>query len=1359
MSTNILHSLPVRFLLLFLLPLLSESVSVYVANNGTDSPNCLQGSPNNPCKNLTLALEYIHDKSNSIVHIENGIYHLLPSSLTMFQSVRNITIAGEGRADIACHNEVNAGLTFLRSSDILIHNVHFSGCGVVHNSTSRDFNNKSALSLLPFNAALYFEGCVNVTLDSVHVNESLGIAVQFYTTTGTNMIINSNFSNNPSRAGQAIGGGVYIEFPYCQPGNTSCDNDASSVDINTISNSQYIINGNVFSNNIASSTKKQAVRFILPYKTYHDAFGRGGGLSIFFKGNASSNSFSIANCTFKGSHAVYGGGLYVEMQDNSYNNSVKVYNNTVFSNNSVDKAGGGMLVSYLFLPKLGAINMNNSVKLHDVSFKNNTVKLRDGHGGGLSYSSTRQENLNIQIANMLLLTNCEWILNTARTGSAVDIRAFHPVTVGSFHPVSIVNNSFYNNSVMYTSENGQPLGTGAMYVDEIPIEFSGSVTFKTNYDGTALTAFHASIEFLENTSATFENNTGHNGGAIALYASSFIRIQPDTGFQFTNNSATNFGGAIYVEYLGSQAQITAQNCFVRYYDDTKTPWEWETRLNFLNNSAVGNSNSIYSSSVYPCLWGRAFGEVSTQHIDDVFCWNNDTEIHWDYKPNTTNDTCKSQIMTNVYKLSNSSSLNAIPGKITAMNLIGMNEYNDTITQNLVVYAYSTSKGVAVDENYRYTASNHILLQKTNEFQSDNANITIETIGQQNTIQTELKVNFQDCPPGLFLNKNEGKCVCYKGTFGGRLKCDQTTFTAELLRGFWIGKFNNETVVAHCPNCNFNFSGGYLSLRKLSDENICSDNSKGRLCSECMSGYSPAINFDEFRCVECSHKHQSAGVALFFFVDICCPIIFLMLLYWIDVPLTNGLLHGPIFFAQMITTVISLDADDIIQYRDILNNNSSAEESAKAYTTIYDFFNLEFFMFAQNICLPGVTKYVTIIALYYIPAFIPMILVFVLWLSYYIYNKKQNSIKARCVNVCCQVFNKIPKCLKASFFNLPKNTSNVLAMFIILSYAKIAVITGYLLTPVIFYKSNNARSHEKVVYLDGSVVYLSEEHLPYFILALVITFVFLIPVPLIFICFRFNDPKKNDGFFNYLLYQFQRQFRNGPEDIQSKTKELHESMTGIVKTCLDRCSKEYEGECCSGCCCGNGILYSCICCKSTKLFSFTQQKSRYCCCAIHTSFSPYDYRWLSGGFFVLQIILLIPYVGAWNTIIRYILQFFICAVAAMLIIIFRPYKMDRYPYVDPNIVEAVCLILLSILIGFSMYQYTYTVIGIPLSEWAYVFQSVIVYLPFCWIVIVFVGLLAQQYQKRWEKLEVRGEMNDYVRFELQNSTEFAEDEFL
>ena len=1332
---------PIGLAILLFLPLLCESVSVYVANNGTDSPNCPQGSPNKPCKNLTLALEYIHDKSDSIVYIENGIYDLLPSSLTIFQSVKNITITGKGTVDIGCRNEVNAGLSFLRSSDIHIHGICFSGCGVVHNSTSRDFNNENALSLLAFNATLYFEGCVNVTLDSVHVTESLGIAVQFYTTTGTNMIINSNFSNNPSRAG-AIGGGVYIEFPYCQPGDTSCNNHASSVDINTISNSQYIINGNVFSNNIANSSKEQAVRFVLPYKSYHDAFGRGGGLSIFFKGKASSNRFSIANCTFENNHAVYGGGLYVEMQDNSYNNSVKVYSHNVFIDNSVDKGGGGMLVSYLFLSQLGVVN-SSRVILDDVLFKGNTAG--SGNGGGLSYSSTRQENLDGSFPNTLSLTNCEWILNTARTGSAVDIRAFHPVTIGSFPAVSIINSTFCNNSVMYTSELGQPLGTGAMYVDEIPIVFSGSVIFENNYDGTALTAFHASIDFLENTTTTFQNNRGHNGGAMALYASSFIKIWPDTNFLFAENSVTNLGGAIYVEYLGSEAQITAQNCFIRYSNDTINPKHWKTYLKFLDNLAAGNSNnSIYSSSIYPCLWGRAFGDISQLLVDEVFCWNTEDEIHWDYGPNTTNETCKSQILTGVSSFSESSLpryLYVIPGKLTPMNLTGIDDQKEDVTQNLILHAYSNSQGVSVHRDYQYISSNNIVLYKTGE--TDTVNITIDTVDQQNTLQTHLVVQFQDCPPGFILEN--GACTC-NGSFRGILKCRRSILTAELLRGFWIGPspIDNTTVVAHCQYCSYNFKGGYLIMNESFEQvqqTICTSTSEGPLCSICTEGYAPAINTDNYKCVRCSSTIP--GISIFILIDIIVPLLFLVVLYLLDVPLTNGLFHGPIFFAQMITTVISLDADDIIPYQD-LPGPLVPEVFEKIYTTLYDIFNLEFFMFTQNYCFSHNIRYATVVVIHYISALIPAVFVLIAWCFY----RRPTNKNAKCIRSCFKNFDIV----------------NMLATFILLSYTKLAVITGYLLTPIsLIPASGDIAISKSVMYLDGSVIYMSSDYTLYLIIALSVTIFVLIPIPLFLMCFRSDDPENNAGFFNHLLDQFQRDFKNGPADFQPNNVQSnsgHINLDNPNPTRCNMCCKERvgRGSWCDpykGCCfkIDNKIEYEYTCCTPAELYSYHQMGSRYCC-GFYTSCSLYDFRWLSGGFFFLRIILILPYMFAFTTIIRYALQFIICMISGMLIIIIKPYKRDAYRYIDPNVVEASSLFLLALIITMSMYQYFYTVNSLSLSTWAYIFQSTAVLLPFVWIIVTYVVLMVKRLRKRYSSTN-NGVVAD-LQFDHENQKLLGED---
>ena len=165
------------------------------------------------------------------------------------------------------------------------------------------------------------------------------------------------------------------------------------------------------------------------------------------------------------------------------------------------------------------------------------------------------------------------------------------------------------------------------------------------------------------------------------------------------------------------------------------------------------------------------------------------------------------------------------------------------------------------------------------------------------------------------------------------------------------------------------------------------------------------------------------------------------------------------------------------------------------------------------------------------------------------------------------------------------------------------------------------------------------------------------------------------------------------------------------------------------------------------------ESRYCC-GFYTSCSLYDFRWLSGGFFFLRIILILPYMLSFTTIIRYALQFIICMISGMLIIIIKPYKRNAYRYIDSNVVEASSLFLLALIITMSMYQYFYTVNDLSLSTWAYIFQSIAILLPFVWIIVTYVVLMVKRLRKRCSSTDIEVVAN--LQFDDENQRLLGED---
>ena len=648
-------------LLLSLLLLITDShVVLRVSRDTSGCPNCVT--------NLTSALESA--STNTSVLIYSGNYDVLNVT---FDSVSHITLEkyGEGIVVINCARG-GTGIAFQNVHNMTITGLEFVGCGRKHFSTSRDFgeSRNEQLVFSKFNASLYFLWSSNITMEDVIVRESLGIAIQMYGVIGSNVIANCTFKNNPGGS-QEQGGGVYIEFPYCHPGNASCIN-GSDVHSESISNAIFLIKGNWFENNIARIYYNRST-FIVPNRIYHDAFGRGGGLSIYFKGKANSNTMLIENNTFKDNQAVFGGGLFLEFQDSSYNNSITLTKQNTFSGNVAIKSGGGIHLSFISLDGVVELSVsslqNNKIAVIDSLIENNKAEW----GGGVSFLGTREYGI-VYSTNKLSFESCRWLKNVARIGSGLDLSVLRLHSNGVLLEVVITSSTFVCNSVMY---NPSMLGYGALYTDSIPITFKESILFENNYDGSGIVVANTRINFSNSTVAIFNGNTGRDGAAIYFAGYAFLLVHYNTTFNFTNNSASNLGGAMFAYYPDGCELISSRNCFIRYFNIITSPYVWETSFFFSDNTANGIPNSIFTTTVLPCLWGRVYGQASIGNLSqDVFCWSN----KWNYD----NSNCSEQIKTDPAHLRKSENvLKVIPGKNTPLKITVYDDQQVDVTNILV----------------------------------------------------------------------------------------------------------------------------------------------------------------------------------------------------------------------------------------------------------------------------------------------------------------------------------------------------------------------------------------------------------------------------------------------------------------------------------------------------------------------------------------------------------------------------------------------------------------------------------------------------------------------------------------------------
>ena len=1248
------------------------------------------------CGNLTMALVGGHNVSDTTVYLEPGSYMLEHCDPTVaFELVRNIAIIGlvADQVNVTCDD--GAGLTFLQSTNVTIANISFYGCGYTHES-----NSWINAAFSKYKVSLFFQQCINITLDRVNVFNSKGIAVQFFATVGYNSINKCTFVNNTGESGITVGGGVYIEFPYCLPGNNTCNMSISTVPDQYTTAGKFNISNSSFSYNEALPPNDQSRVFMVPRKSDHVALGRGGGLSVFFKGHTNHTSVSVSNCHFLHNKAIFGAGAFVDFHDNCHNNSVSFLFCTFVSNNATQQ-GGGLRLNLEFITSGLNVSYNN-MEIAGTQFISNTASRS---GGGMFVGATR-ENASSP-TNKLTISYSSWTSNIAQVGSAITMAVWHRVAEGTIIVPVLGSCKFLSNGVPHNTIYGNRLivGKGTIYLDSIPLHFETSVNFTNNLHS-AIAGANTGIYFAYRTVASFINNQAHMGGAIALLGNAFIMIHSETNLTFINNTAEYLGGAIYATSLTGQDSVATGDCFLRYHKLIE-PSKWVAQFIFKNNTAMGKNNSIYSSSLEPCLWNRAYGSQDDGHgISSVFCWKD-----WNYSGNN----CSDEIMSapaRFHKNVPVVEMSVLPGVWKYFELDTYDNLNRTVSDYTVFVARSVTDDVVLGENSHYLANNAILLYQTNPSVTSGT-VLLQTINTPDPIEAQLDITFMECPPGFNLSLPKGDCMCIAGDFENLIQCraNSTAATSEFQRGYWIGQspYNNKTVVmAHCPLCSYDHvsqssSVSVETFEEVQDMLCHSVNRSGILCSKCANGSCPAVNSELFDCVPYDSSYTLPLRILFFILNkLLFPILVLYIIYRYGITVSSGKYNAPVFFAQMVTTVITVDADGIIPYPESLR---------KLYFMMYDVWNLELRLpKSAGFCLHDDMPVTMVIALNYCVALIPLLVIIALSIVYKCYDKRHGFNSCSCF-IQPQNESRCKKAIIWLFFSKNEYLVSTIAAFFVLSYMKIAITTCMLITPAQLY--NGQAGYKYVLYWDGSQRY-PHDILPYLVIG-VVCCVYLIMVPLFLLFLRYAPNIDSDGFLHHLLSGLQADFKSLPSDETNRCFPRRDQEPNRDHEPYERSTDCYKLKC-------------------SRAMEFCSIDFN-CCTGCFCSHSPRDYRWVSGAYFGLRILMLLPYAASPNAMVHLIFQIVICLAAAGFFAVFQPYgynhgeTTNRHEMANISVgnvtkrkpsqsewynkLDASVFIILAAVIALSIYRYYLSMAGTEDSTEALVVQSILLFLPALW----------------------------------------------
>ena len=832
--------------------------------------------------------------------------------------------------------------------------------------------------------------------------------------------------------------------------------------------STYIIHNCTFARNAANSSYVNRA-FIQPSLNQTiPRRGQGGGLYISIDSDAAGNSFSIENSTFEENWASYfGGGLYLDLLNSARNNTV-VLNHTMFIQNKCFEtkvSGGGGLVIALLLYKNSQIHQihpqYNSISCYSCLFVNNTANM----GGGTAIFASKETTQSF--VSSLLFSNSNWTENESAMGAAVFITPgiWDFTTEGYLPAPKFKDCRFeYNSAIQNLTAEGdrvnvQSVGYGAVFVSELRVIFEGNSQFGWN-KGSAVHLSNSVMEFGARSCVTFHNNTSHNGGAIAMYGSSVIKIEDHSHFSWTNNTAYLRGGAIYFDFHAA-THPAYHNCFITSANRSRV----SSTMVFTNNWAKANGTSIFTTTFQSCALLCPDRDIPTKPEDIMQCI---ADFTFDDVGNGS-----SSLSTRPEKfelLGASQPLKLIPGSEFSLPLSVSDEAHTSLS-HVVYEAYASPPNISIDPAFFQVSNNKIKVRGEKGSKAELQLFTYDLI-------VSLNITLAECQPGYTYNAYSSVCECAASLYFGLQGCYPEV---HLRDGYWMGYcFNNNSSKLCTHNCPYGYcSYSHMDPQRqyhvlpnnssLLDSGICGPRRRNRLCGECSPGYSLYHNSPLIRC----GPEHLCYLGWFFYIlsDIVPITILFVVVLVLNISFTKGSANGFILYGQVL---------GFLAFNDSVRFPYVIKWIQGAVMFCYNSFNMNFFAADILAFCPwkGASFLDTMMVHYATVGFALALVLMTIFITRY-----------RCVR-------------KKIFFKFRYRHSVLihgLSAFFILCYSQAARTTFRILNYTCLY-SENFTSEVKVVARAGHINYLEGEHIPYAIVAFMFLFFMILIPPLLLLLY-------------------------------------------------------------------------------------------------------------------------------------------------------------------------------------------------------------------------------------------------------------------
>ena len=937
-----------------------------------------------------------------------------------------------------------------------IHNLTVCGCGVLSN-IDRDAEHN-------IKASITIQYSINLTISGVTITSSPGTGLALFYNNGSISVERSSFERNGLDR-HTGGNGVYIET------GPSVSVVPDLVSNYTFSHCNFLFN--------AAVTGKDSI-----IKGF-SRFDKGGGMCIYILGSEKHN-VTLSYSRFHGNQVDhYGGGLSISYIGKSRNNNVMVSQCEFFNNSAT--FGGASYSGYLHTRVPLETPLNCSYYYESVTFIENSGQF--GGGSSIFASQTLTNDSSAEVN----FKNCSWLRNFGQYGAAVAVlpNAWNLYAEGylptpRFIECSISSNEAKPRNILQKGVyNEYSKGSGAFYCYRHNVLFEENTLFMNNvgsamYLGSCLALFH------KDSVTYFLNNTGYQGGAI-YQLSSVVYIHDNASLTFANNSADDKGGAIYEHTFFMHIYDYSKTCFIDYMDDIKDVVKRNISVTFIHNFAGRYGHSIYASSLRPC-YNRFSFSASNLSVDIFNQVGNFTYIPTDRPMEIATAVNHSNITDSYW----SENLSFIPGKNMRIPFIDIDDLDQQIMTNYLVTIQSKSN-ISTSNDYTEISNNMLLLYGKG---GENATVTLSDTSSRQ-IALSFKITMQPCPPGFIHDDESQGCVCSMNSYIGTENCNLTCMRALSKEGYWNGYKANETenedsfISGYCPRgfCNSTGSDDHLLPEKADREELsdimCVESRTGVLCGQCKENFSVHYHSLEFACK--SDELCYLGWLFYILSEIVPVTIIFLVIMFFNISFTSGLVNGFIFYCQVVE-VFHFISNGLIPF------SEAAQVMNKIHSFIYLSFTLNLFVLDEiSFCLWKSASAISIVAFKYVTLLYAFALIVIITIL--IEKCSIDNLRFR--------FSGYRPLQSKRSSQSRGNIIHGLTAFLILCYAQCARSSLLLLVSVTLY-SKGPIKYKSTVYYDGDIEWMSIEHLPYAIPAILLALIVLILPPTLLLIYPLHN---------------------------------------------------------------------------------------------------------------------------------------------------------------------------------------------------------------------------------------------------------------